>query len=169
MTNIKADNDKSAYDFNFTDLDGSALKLSEYKNKIIVIVNVASQAGTFSVPYGASYAASKHGIVGFTKAIRNEFRTKGDISVGVILPGYITRTGMYDDMIKSSDTIENLDEYIYYNQLLVGTSEPEDSANAVIHAITTDSPHIHVNGLNGNIMFNINRFYVTLAELFPRF
>ena len=75
------------------------------------IVNVASQAGTFSVPYGASYAASKHGVVGFTKAIRNEFRTKGDISVGVILPGYITRTGMYDDMIKSSDTIENLDEY----------------------------------------------------------
>ena len=45
MTNIKADNDKSAYDFNFTDLDGSALKLSEYKNKIIVIVNVASQCG----------------------------------------------------------------------------------------------------------------------------
>lgn len=133
------------------------------------IVNVASQAGAFSVPYGASYAASKHGVVGFTKAIRNEFRTKGDISVGVILPGYITRTGMYDDMIKSSDTIENLDEYIYYNQLLVGTSEPEDSANAVIHAITTDSPHIHVNGLNGNIMFNINRFYVILAELFPRF
>ena len=29
--------------------------------------------------------------------------------------------------------------------------------------------NIHVNGLNGNIMFNINRFYVTLAELFPRF
>ena len=37
--------DKLAYEFNFNDLDGSPLKLSEYKNKVIVIVNVASQCG----------------------------------------------------------------------------------------------------------------------------
>ena len=37
--------DKLAYDFNFTDLDGSLLKLSEFKNKVIVVVNVASQCG----------------------------------------------------------------------------------------------------------------------------
>ena len=36
---------KLAYEFNFNDLDGSQLKLSEYKNKTIVIVNVASQCG----------------------------------------------------------------------------------------------------------------------------
>ncbi len=43
--NTKADYDKLAYDFSFKDLDGSELKLSEYKNKIIVIVNVASECG----------------------------------------------------------------------------------------------------------------------------
>jgi len=37
--------DKLAYDFNFNDLDGSALNLSEFKNKVIVIINVASQCG----------------------------------------------------------------------------------------------------------------------------
>ena len=44
-TDIKANDTKSAYDFSFTDLDGSILKLSEYKNKVIVVVNVASQCG----------------------------------------------------------------------------------------------------------------------------
>tara|TARA_Y100000590_G_scaffold218771_1_gene247814 strand:- start:127 stop:681 length:555 start_codon:yes stop_codon:yes gene_type:complete len=37
--------EKLAYDFNFNDLDGSPLKLSEYKGKIIVVINVASQCG----------------------------------------------------------------------------------------------------------------------------
>ena len=37
--------DKLAYDFSFSDLDGSMLNLSEFKNKVIVVVNVASQCG----------------------------------------------------------------------------------------------------------------------------
>ena len=45
QTNINASYDKLAYDFNFKDLDGSNLNLSEYKNKVIIIVNVASQCG----------------------------------------------------------------------------------------------------------------------------
>jgi glutathione peroxidase len=42
---ISANYEELAYDFNFNDLDGSELKLSEYKNKVIVVVNVASQCG----------------------------------------------------------------------------------------------------------------------------
>mgnify|MGYP006091421009 CR=1 FL=1 len=37
--------EKIAYDFNFNDLDGAVLNLSTYKNKVIIIVNVASQCG----------------------------------------------------------------------------------------------------------------------------
>ena len=44
-TNISGNYDKLAYDFNFKDLDGSSISLSEYKNKVIVVVNVASQCG----------------------------------------------------------------------------------------------------------------------------
>ena len=44
-TSVNADNNKLAYDFEFIDLDGSTIKLSEYKNKVIVIINVASQCG----------------------------------------------------------------------------------------------------------------------------
>ena len=43
--NLNANYDELAYDFNFKDLDGSNLNLSEYKGKVIVVVNVASQCG----------------------------------------------------------------------------------------------------------------------------
>ena len=43
--NINADYKKLAYDFKFKDLDGSILSLSEYKNKIMIIINVASKCG----------------------------------------------------------------------------------------------------------------------------
>jgi len=42
---VNADYEKLAYDFSFNDIDGTPLKLSEYKGKIIVVVNVASQCG----------------------------------------------------------------------------------------------------------------------------
>ena len=43
--NVSANYEKLAYDFQFKDLDGNTLNLSEYKAKIIVVVNVASQCG----------------------------------------------------------------------------------------------------------------------------
>ena len=43
--NVNADYEKLAYDFNFKDLDGSPLNLSDYKGKVIVAINVASQCG----------------------------------------------------------------------------------------------------------------------------
>jgi len=45
FTSATSNYDKLAYDFNFNDLDGSIINLSEYKNKVIVIINVASQCG----------------------------------------------------------------------------------------------------------------------------
>ena len=40
-----ANYDKLAYDFEFKDLDGSQLSLSEFKGKVIIVVNVASKCG----------------------------------------------------------------------------------------------------------------------------
>ena len=44
-TNVVGNYDKLAYDFNFIDLSVAKLKLSDYKDKVIVVVNVASQCG----------------------------------------------------------------------------------------------------------------------------
>jgi len=42
---LSANYEKLAYDFEFKDLDSSSLNLSDYKGKVIVVVNVASQCG----------------------------------------------------------------------------------------------------------------------------
>jgi len=44
-THLSANEGKLAYDFTFKDLDGSTINLSEYKGKVIIVVNVASQCG----------------------------------------------------------------------------------------------------------------------------
>ena len=44
-TATSANYDQLAYDFNFNDLDGSTINLAEYKGKVIIVVNVASQCG----------------------------------------------------------------------------------------------------------------------------
>ena len=44
-TSVNAKYEKLAYDFKFKDLDGSDLSLSEFRDKIIIVVNVASKCG----------------------------------------------------------------------------------------------------------------------------
>ena len=48
---VNAKYEKLAYDFEFKSIDGKILNLSNYKNKVIVIINVASQCG-FTKQYG---------------------------------------------------------------------------------------------------------------------
>ena len=43
--NTSANNEKLAYDFAFKDLDGNELSLAEFRDKVIIVVNVASQCG----------------------------------------------------------------------------------------------------------------------------
>ena len=44
-TNSSSKYNKLAYDFNFTDIEGNSLNLSKFKNKVVVVVNVASRCG----------------------------------------------------------------------------------------------------------------------------
>jgi NAD(P)-dependent dehydrogenase (short-subunit alcohol dehydrogenase family) len=64
------------------------------------VVNIASTAGITGYGYIAAYCASKHAVIGLTRALAVEFATK-DITVNAVCPGY-TNT----DMVK--ETIANI-------------------------------------------------------------
>ena len=68
--NTKADYNKLAFDFKFNDLDGSELNLNEFKNKIIVVVNVASRCG-FTKQYEDM------------QKVWNDYQSKGVVMLGV--------------------------------------------------------------------------------------
>jgi short-subunit dehydrogenase len=84
------------------------------------IVNVASIAGKFGAPGGATYSACKHGVVGLSESLRAELYGTG-VEVHVVMPAFVN------------------------TELAVGTSElkgvkrssPEDVGEAVVEALQT--------------------------------
>jgi short-subunit dehydrogenase len=56
------------------------------------IVNIASQAGKFGSPGGATYSATKHAVVGLSEAVRGELRLMGaHIDLSYVMP-YVVNT-----------------------------------------------------------------------------
>lgn len=62
------------------------------------VVNIASNAGLTGYAYTAAYCASKHAVVGFTRALAAEF-AKSNVTINAICPGFVD-TEMSDRTIE---------------------------------------------------------------------
>jgi NAD(P)-dependent dehydrogenase (short-subunit alcohol dehydrogenase family) len=82
------------------------------------IVNVASVAGKAGFPGGATYCAVKHGVVGFSEAIRLELRADG-IEVSCVMPALVATE--LASGVKDSPFVKR--------------AKPEDVADAIVGAL----------------------------------
>jgi 3-oxoacyl-[acyl-carrier protein] reductase len=87
------------------------------------IVNVSSVVGLHGNPGQTNYAASKAGIIGFTKALARELGMRG-VRANVVAPGYVATalTGVLNDQQRDA---------IFVNTPLGRLGEPQDIAGAV--------------------------------------
>src|SRR5207302_6130932 len=87
------------------------------------IVNISSIVGVHGNPGQTNYAASKAGIIGFTKSLARELGSRG-VRANVIAPGYVSS--------RLTDEIsEELRQAMLANTPLGRFGEPADIAGAV--------------------------------------
>ncbi len=109
------------------------------------IVNIASQAGKFGAPGGATYSATKFGVVGLTEAVRGELRLMdAHIDVSYVMP-YVVNTELGSGLGEARG-MSNL--------------EPAEVADAVVEALQLKIVDVYVP--------KSARRTVTLSALLPR-
>ena len=98
------------------------------------VISVASVAGLVGNPGQANYAASKAGIVGFSKSVAKEVGSRG-ITVNVVAPGFIDTalTDALDDDMK---------EVVVESITLGRFGDPDDVAGTVGFLASDDASYV---------------------------
>lgn len=100
------------------------------------IVNASSANGLVAIPFSADYIASKHAVIGLTKAAALDYSTQG-IRVNAILPGII-RTPMLAAATGGDDAIAES----YSAAMPIGRlGEPGEIAEVALYLLS-DSPSL---------------------------
>ncbi|HPE38220.1 MAG TPA: 3-oxoacyl-[acyl-carrier-protein] reductase [Bacillota bacterium] len=98
------------------------------------IINLSSVAGIYGNAGQTNYAASKAGIIGFSKSLAKEMGSRG-ITVNCVAPGFV-ETDMTDAL---SDAVK---ENICGHIALKRTGKPEDIAKCIAFLASDDASYI---------------------------
>ncbi|MGZ3147646.1 SDR family NAD(P)-dependent oxidoreductase [Lentzea chajnantorensis] len=115
------------------------------------IINIASTGGKQGVVFAAPYSASKHGVVGFTKAVGIELAKSG-ITVNAVCPGYVetpmagrVRQGYANHWgVSEDEVLEKFNAKIPLGRY----STPEEVAGLVTYLTTDTASSITAQALN---------------------
>jgi len=120
----------------------AGLLMKQRSGKIVNIASIVGEMGNFGQ---ANYAASKAGVIGFTKTLARELAPRG-VTVNAIAPGFI-KTAMTD---KIPEEIKNkMLEQIPMAKLGL----PEDVANTAVFLASQDADYVtgQVISVNGGM------------------
>ena len=115
------------------------------------IVNISAMAGRVSFPFTEAYAASKDGLIAFSRVLRNDYRRAG-VSATAIVLGAVKDAGL------GQRTLDELD--LQTNTSFMVT--PEKVAKTVVRAIEKDKAEIV-------LMPGPGRLLKALMDLYPGF
>jgi len=115
------------------------------------IVNIASQAGKSGFAFASAYTASKHGLIGLTRAAAMELAPHG-ITVNAVCPNHVTTgLGAWQNEFMSKARGETLDEYMAAMKARIPLGRPglpQDTAGAVAFLCSDDAAYITAEAMN---------------------
>jgi 3-oxoacyl-[acyl-carrier protein] reductase len=114
------------------------------QNKFGRIINISSTAGQRGEPQHSHYAASKGGIISFTKSLAVELAPYG-ITTNCVAPGWVY-TDMSNDVILEESKAQQLKDYIPLGR----AAYPDEIAGPVLFLASQLADHINGEILNVN-------------------
>jgi len=113
------------------------------------IVNMASTAGLKAGAMGVAYYASKHGVVGMTKAVAFEYATQG-VRINAVAPAIIETDMTSDVTVKGTPVYDR----ILARHPMGRFGQPEEVANAVLFLCSPAASYMtgHILPIDGGFM-----------------
>ncbi len=108
------------------------------------IINIASLAATFPIPFGGYYSAAKSALIVYSEVLWQEMKNLG-LKVSVIDPGFFNT---HHNRIRAASSISDYDEVRQRARSVDEESfdkggDPQEVAETVLKVIETPSPRLH--------------------------
>jgi NAD(P)-dependent dehydrogenase (short-subunit alcohol dehydrogenase family) len=104
-----------------------------------VIINISSVLGVATLPRSAAYAASKAGLIGFTKALAHELGPH-NVRVNCVLPGSTDTPMMWDGL--TPEERRSIEPEVAAQQPLRRIARPEEIAQAALFLASDDASFV---------------------------